>query len=390
MTRRRQTYARRKQSKSLRVAVCIGTYDQWGRERLLGFRQFAQTRNWQLHRIRQDNRYVLDQEGARTSFDGAIVFDCLDQQFQAALKARSAVCVEIDSQNLHLADAAVYLDDAMIVRVKAEHLHAAGFEHLAFCGFANDRTSDARVDHFLKQTNGDGHVFKDSLLDGSTDIAPLVRWLKTLPKPVGVLACDDRLGERVLAACRGAGIRVPDEVGVIGSGNDELICDMTQPRLSSVALPTRKIGWMGAKMLDRLMSGELVKKKWLALVPLDVINRGSTDKLPQVRPIVLKALEFMRAEYRHPVGVDQVADAAGVSRRTLDRMFGADMGRTVHDYFVELRMQHAKQLLRQTNIPFSHVPSQSGYLSLSAFVQTFAAHVKMSPREYREQHRQHH
>jgi LacI family transcriptional regulator len=388
MDGRKKALARRKPGKPLRVAVCIGTRDQWGRERLLGFLQYAQKRNWQTYRIQQDNKSVLVRD-ALLSFDGAIVFDCLNQRFQKMLKARSAVCVEIDSQNLHLADAAVFLDDAMIVRAEAGHLRSAGFEHLGFCGFANNPTSDTRVAHFVEQTNGAGHVFKDTWLDGPVDITPLMRWLKALPKPAGVLASDDRLGERVLEACRWAGIRVPDEVGVIGAGNDELICEMTQPRLSSVVLPTRKIGWMGAEMLERLMAGKKVKEKWLSLAPLDIISRTSTDRLPAARPAVLKALEFMRAESPHPIGVAQVAAAAGVSRRTLERMFSADVGRTVHDSLVQLRLQGAKQLLRQTDMPLGDIPVQSGYLSQSAFVQMFAVQTGMSPGEYRDQHRQH-
>jgi LacI family transcriptional regulator len=386
----RKTRARRKPGKPLRVAVCIRTRDQWGRERLLGFLQYAQKRNWQTYRIQQDNKSVLARDNTLPVFDGMIVFDCLNQQFQTALKERSAVCVEIDSQNLHLADAAVFLDDAMIVRAEAGHLRSAGFEHLGFCGFVNDHTSDTRAAHFLEQTNGAGRVFKDSLLDGPVDITPLMRWLKALPKPAGVLASDDRLGERVLEACRWAGLRVPDEVGVIGAGNDELICEMTQPRLSSVVLPTRKIGWLGAEVLERLMTGKKVREKWLPLAPLDIISRASTNKMPaSARPAVLKALEFMRAETRRPIGVEQVAAAAGVSRRTLERAFAADMGKTVHEHLVQLRMQGAKQLLRQTDMPLGDVPGQSGYLSLSAFVRMFAAHTGMSPREYRDQHRQH-
>ena len=370
------------------MAVCIGTRDQWGRERLAGFLQYAQMRNWRTYRIQQDNKSVLARD-TLPAFDGMIIFDCLDRRFQKALKARSAVCVEIDSQNLHLADAAVFLDDAMIVRAEAGHLREAGFERLGFCGFANNHTSSTRAAHFLRQTNGAGHVFEDSWLDGSVDITPLMRWLKALRKPAGVLACDDRMGERVLAACRWAGIRVPDEVGVIGVGNDELICEMTQPRLSSVALPTRRVGWLGAEMLERLMAGKKIGERWLPLAPLDVISRASTDRLPAARPAAIRAIEFMRAESHRPLGVEQVAAAAGVSRRTLERMFTADMGKTVHDYLVQLRLQGARRLLRQTDMPVGDVPARSGYLSMSAFAQMFAAHTGMTPREYRDRHRQH-
>lgn len=387
MVRRKLAHARRKSVKPLRVAVCIDTRDQWGRDRLFGFLQYAQTRNWQIHRLQNNNKSALG-EGAPPSFDGAIFYDCLDEQFQALLRERKTVCVELGLRNQHLMNASVSLNDSRVVRMQAEHLRAVGFGHLGLCGYAQNHVSDIRESYFLEQTKGAGHVFRDSLLDGVVDIAPLTRWLKSLPKPVGVLTCDDRGGERVLAACRWAGLRVPDEVGVIGLGNDELVCEMTQPRLSSVVIPTQKIGWLGAQMLERLMTGKTVKELNLSLSPLDVVCRTSTDKLLAARPVVLKAIKFIREEGCHPIGVEQVVEAVGVSRSTLERAFSADTGKTVHEYFVQLRMELAKQLLRKTNMTLNDVSAQSGYLSLSAFAQMFASYAGMSPREYRDKHQQ--
>jgi LacI family transcriptional regulator len=376
----------RGKAKAPRVAVCIGTRHPWGRERLFGFLQYAQGRDWQTFGIQQDNHHAV--EGAKLpEFDGAVVFDCLDQGFQAALKARSRVCVEIDSQNLHLADAAVFLDDDEIVRVEVEHLRAAGFRRLAFHGFTNNPTSDTRIGHFSRRTGEAGRmVFRDAFLDGPVDIAPLTRWLKGLPKPAGVVACDDRAGERTLAACRWAGIRVPEEIGVIGIGNDELICELAQPRLSSVMLPTRRIGWLGAETLDRLMSGEALWERWRAVAPLDIVTRGSTDRLPEAGAVTLKACGFMRAESGRAIGVEQVAAAAGVSRRTLERVFRAETGETVHEHLTRLRLREAQRLLRQAGTPLGEVPGRSGYLSQTAFKQMFVARTGLSPREWRERH----
>ena len=382
MASRRKPRPRNKPAKTVCVAVCIDTREQWGRERLFGFLQYAQMRNWQIHRIQENNKAALA-EAAPRAFDGAVVYDCLDEQFQALLKKKSSICVELGLRNQHLTDASVFLDDAAVVRMQIEHLRSIGFEQFALCGFSQNRVSDIRENHFFKQTDGAGHVFKDAILDGVMDIDPLIRWLKSLPKPIGVLTCDDRGGEHVLAACLRAGIHVPEEVGVVGLGNDELICEMTQPCLSSVVVPSQRLGWGAAELIEQSILGKKIKKKRQPLAPLDVVSRTSTDRLLAARPLVLKAATFMRAESSRPIGVDQVVAAAGVSRSTLERAFVADIGRTVHEYFVQLRMEAAKQLLRKTNMPIIDVAAQSGYLSLSAFVQMFTTYVGMSPRDYR-------
>ncbi len=386
--RRRTSRARRKPGEPLRVAVCIDTRDGPGRERLLGCYQYALERNWRLYLIRQDNENEIARMAA-IGLDGAVFFD-RSRALQEAVKARGVVCVETGARHPDLADAAVFVDDDALVRMAAGHLRAAGFEHLGYCGLAGSLVSAARAAHLLKQAadGGDGatsgHVFEDRWRDGQMEIEALTRWLGALPKPAGVLAYDDKMGERVLAACRWAGIRVPDEVGVLGVGDDELICELTLPRLSSVALPARRIGRVAAETLERLLTGKTVGQRWTRVAPLEVISRASTDWLPPARPAVLKAVDFMRAQCHRPIGTDQVAAAAGLPRRTLDRVFCADLGRTVHDYFVELRMQEAKRLLRQTDLPLGEVARKSGYSSLSSFLRMFAARTGRPPREYRE------
>lgn len=379
---RRESPAPRKPGEPLRVAVCIDTRDGPGRERLLGCYQYALERNWRLYLIRQDNEDEIARI-AGIDLDGAVFYD-RSRELQEAVKKRGVVCVETSARHLPLADAAVFVDDDALVRMAVAHLRAVGFENLGYCGLAGSSPSAARARHLMEQAGAFGHTFEDHRRDGQMDIENLIQWLRALPKPAGVLTYDDKMGERLLAACRWAGIRVPDEVGVIGIGDDELICELTLPRLSSVALPARKIGRAAAEALERLLAGKNAAEKHLRLAPLEAVSRASTDRLPPARPAVLRAIDFMRAESHRPIGTDQVAEAAGMSRRTLERVFNADLGRTVHDYFVELRVQNACRLLRQTDLPLEDVSLNSGYTSLPSFMRMFAARMGSTPREYRE------
>jgi LacI family transcriptional regulator len=382
---RKRPRARRKPGGQLRVAVCIDTRDAPGRERLLGCYQYALDKNWRLHLFRHDNENEIAQL-ATIDLDGAVIFD-RSRRLQETLKARGVVCVETGGRDIDLSDAAIFVDENAMARMVVGHLGSVGFERFGYCGIADSHPSSVRAAHFLEEAGAASRVFEDQWRDGEMGISPLMRWLDALPKPAGVMVYNDIMGERVLAACRWANIRVPDEVGVIGLGNDELICEVTLPRLSSVALPARWIGRAAAETLEWLLAGKKVKERWRRVAPLEVVSRASTDRLPKMRPVVLKAVEFMKAEGHRPIGTDQVAAAVGVPRRTLDWAFSADMGRTVHDYFVELRMQNAKRLLRQTDIPLVEVSHRIGYGSLSAFMRMFAARTGKPPREYREQHR---
>ncbi len=377
--------ARRKPGEPLHVAVCIDTRDGPGRERLLGCYQYALERNWRLYLMRQDNEDEIARL-ADIDLDGAIFYD-RSRQLQEAVKNKGVVCVETSARHLPLADAAVFVDDAALVRMAVGHLRAVGFEHLGYCGLAGSHPSSDRAANLIKQAGPGSLTFEDRRRDGQMDIEDLIQWLRALPKPIGVLAYDDKMAERVLAACRWAEIRVPDEVGVIGIGDDELICEVTLPRLSSVALPARKIGRAAAETLERLLSGKPAEQRWRRVAPLEVVSRASTDRLPPARPAVLKAVDFMRAECHRPAGTDQVAAAVGLPRRTLDRVFHADLGRTVHDFFVELRLQNAKRLLRQTELSLDAISQSCGYSSLSAFMRMFAACTGKSPREYREDYK---
>lgn len=385
----KQTRARRKPGGAWRIAVCIDTRDGPGRERLLGCYQYALERGWRLWLVRQDNAGEIARLRG-LELDGAVFFD-RSQRLQETVKRRGVVCVETGARHLDLADAAVFVDDDALVRMAAEHLRAVGFERIGYVGLAGSQVSESRAAHLAGQAGAGGQawLFAERRRDGEMYLERLSRWLRALPKPAGLLAYDDKMGERVLAACRWAGIRVPDEVGVIGIGNDELICELTLPRLSSVALPAREIGRAAAEALERLLSGKKVKERWTQVAPLEVVSRVSTDRLPAARPAVLRAVGFMRAEWHRPIGTDQVAAAAGLPRRTLDRVFCADVGRTVHDYLVELRLRNARRLLRQTDLSLSEVSRRSGYASLSSFMRMFAVHTGESPVGYRGQYTLH-
>lgn len=373
---------------SLRIAVCIDTRDGPGRDRLLGVYRYALARGWRLFLLRADDRRELRQVMAG-GLDGAVLYDKAPA-LHRRLKQAGIPCVETGIRNLDLDDAAVYVDDGAVAAHAIQHLTGAGFEHLGYCGLAKNRVSAMRAECFRAHARSVGvaaSVFADTRRDGAAELEQLIAWLKAMPKPAGILAFDDKLAERVLAACRWADIRVPDEIGVLGIGDDELICDLALPLLSSIALPTREIGRRAAELLDAIVAGRRPAHPRCPLPPLEVVPRASTERFAGRHPSVVAAVEFIRAQHHRPIGTEQIAAAVGVPRRTLERRFAAEMKATVHDFLVALRLNRAKRLLRQSLAALAEISHACGYLAISSFTRMFQARTGMRPEAYRLKYR---
>ncbi len=385
---RKARKVRRQPEEPLRVAACIDTRDGPGRDRLLGVYRYALERDWRLFLLREDNAKAL-REIAAMGVVGAIFFDRA-KSLQQFTKAQGIVCVETSARNLELDDAAVYVDDAAIGKLAVAHLTGIGFEHISYCGLAGSFPSSLRSKGLVQAAQHVGlaaTTFVDTYPEGETALSPMMRWLRELPKPVGVLVYDDKMAERVLAACRWAKIRVPDELGVLGIGNDELICELAYPSLSSIALPSMEIGRHAAQALDAILQGDSAARGQQTLGPTEVHIRASTDRVSVTNPTVAAAIKFIRESGHKPIGTDQIAAAVATPRRTLERWFRTSLGLSVHDYLVRIRIRQAKRLLSQSECSLGEVARLSGYSALTAFNRMFLISTGLSPEKYRNNNR---
>jgi LacI family transcriptional regulator len=373
----------------VRVAVCAETREGPGRERLLGIFQGALERDWQIFLVRGDDALACRQI-ASLNVDGAILYD-REPTLHRALRKHRIPLVEASARNLKLSDAAVFADDEKLTRLAAEHLLRAGFEHFGYCGQLRSHQSAMRARYLRKHLASEGGslaTFMEPCHDVGISLDSLIQWLRELPKPAGVLACDDREAERVLTACQSANIKVPEEIGVLGVGNDELMCELAWPRLSSIALPTIEIGKQAVIMLENLLQDRKLNHRYVALPPKEVIARASTEKHPTDEPTTTAAIKFIQANYQRAIGTDQIATALQLKRRTLERRFATQTGWTVHDFLVDIRSRQAKRLLRQSDASLSEIAIRCGYQALSAFTRMFIASVGCHPTAYRHQYRE--
>ena len=290
----------------------------------------------------------------------------------------------------------VRTDSAAIARMAADHLLEQGFQSFAFCGFQNCPWSRIREDTFCRHVAAKGfpcQTYRTKLgnwMDHADWIhaweqeqSRLSAWLKSLPRPIGVMACNDICGRHVLQACAEARVRVPRDVAVVGVDNDELLCELADPPFSSVALDLDSAGYEAAQLLDGLTSGRTKGRHVVTVSPLWVVTRRSSNVNWQRDPMVGDALRFIMDHTRQAIGVPDVVTGVGISRRTLERRFSRTVGSSVLGEITRCRLDRAKRLLRETDLPVYRVASESGFGSIKAFNRAFRLAERRSPGAFR-------
>jgi len=289
-------------------------------------------------------------------------------------------------------------DHEACARLAAEHFIRNRHRHFAFCGYPGVSFSDQRCTSFIEHVGIHGYsvaVFDaagdDSEVDdviaresrGELPDRRLVAWLKSLPKPLALFACNDIRGREALAACTQAGFRVPEDVSVLGVDNDEVICDLSTPPLSSIQTDTKRIGYEGAAILGRMMAGEPAPKDTILIPPKGVHVRQSTDTFALTDQNIVAALSYIWECACDGITVQDVANHVALSRATLDRRFRSFLGHSPKKEIDRIRVNRAKQLLVETEYKISAVATMTGYEMAPQFVTAFRRLTGMTPGEYR-------
>jgi LacI family transcriptional regulator len=274
-------------------------------------------------------------------------------------------------------------DDAEIGTLAAAHLIDRGFRHFAYAG-------PTRFDGIDAREKG----FRDRLLITGTqnisvhrDPGELRQWLASLPRGTGVLARNDLLGRQIIGACAEAGLRVPEDIAVLGCGNDELICRMARPTLSSVSLPAERVGFAAASMLDHMVDNQTIPRQQVAMPVSSVVSRQSTDVISIADAQVAAAMRFIRAHAGEWIGVREMLLAVGVNRRSLERKFRQVIGRSPLEEIRRVRLEIAKDLLSRTDLVMPIVARRAGFSEAKQLSLTFHNELQMTPTAYRRKFR---
>jgi LacI family transcriptional regulator len=287
-------------------------------------------------------------------------------------------------------------DDAAIAQLAYEHLKECGFKRFAYCGDQRFNWSNWRSEHFQRAVRADGapcFVFEASKKAPADDaglVDDLVRWLRRLQKPIGVMACYDLRGQQILDACRRARIPVPEQVAVIGVDNDEIVCELSYPPLTSIVPNTRRTGYEAAALLDILMAGHKAPGRTHLIPPSGVAARQSTDVLAVEDAHVAQAVRFIREHACQGINVSDVLKVVPQGRRLLESRFKRFLGRTPHDEIMRVQINRVKELLSETDLPLTEVAERTGFKHVEYLSVVFKKKAGMPPSGYRALHRKTH
>lgn len=387
VTRAKRTAVRRRQ-----VAILIETSNAYARGLLQGVVHYIREhRPWSFHLMEQGRGDDPPPWLAGWEGDG-IIARIETPRIARAVVRTGLPAVDLSAARLVPALPWVETNDEDIARLAAEHLMERGFKRFAFCGDARFNWSHWREKFFSARLKATGHaceVFRPGVAAGdlAAEERELARWLRELPKPVGVMACYDIRGQQVLAACRGAGLAVPDEVAVIGVDNDALLCELASPPLSSVIPNAHRAGYEAAALLDRLMAGKRVAATARLIAPLGVAERQSTDVLAVDDRDVARAVRFIREHACEGINVSDVLRAAPLSRRVLEQRFQRLLGRTPREEILHVRLSRVKQLLGETDLPLYLVAERTGFEHTEYLSVVFKRETGRTPSAWREEAR---
>lgn len=211
----------------------------------------------------------------------------------------------------------------------------------------------------------------------------LVNWLKSLPKPIALLSWATKTGIELINACEDANILVPDEIAVLGGDDDDLLCEACRPALSSIHVASEQIGHDAAELLEQLMEGKRSPGIPKKIEPTGIVARRSTDLLAIDDPDLTTAIRFIRDHPERMIQVEDVARAASVSRRSLERRFMTLLGRTIHDEIARCHLEKAIDLLARTEMTIPAIADSSGYGSPEYFATVFKEKMGITPLKYR-------
>lgn len=383
-----------------RVVVILETCVQPDREKLDGIFKYVRLYGpWHLHIIQ--NR-IGEQRLAHFEAwhaDGVIVGQSMLDMEEALARARAPL-VLIDPLPRHLAPgspfarfSAVRNDAAQVGAAAADYFLEHGFRNFAYVGEVLDRPwSQGRGQGFAGRLGEVGHACRiypaltaKERRDWAVEQAKLTRWLAALPKPVALFAAMDIRARQVLETCLINGIKVPEEVAILGVDNDEQLCLGSFPTLSSIECDMGSCGFMAAQLLDEQMRGKRKRKVGLTYGVKRIVARQSTHAVQPVQDqLVARALEFIRLNACEGIGVPDVVAHLKVSRRLAELRFRQSCGRSILDEIQSVRLERVRRLVTETDYPVSEITDRSGFQTDDHLRRMFKRAYGVSMQEYRK------
>jgi LacI family transcriptional regulator len=379
------------------VGLVLGSHGEFNRGCARGIASYARVNaSWIFHAI--DLIPAQVPLLARKSLSGVIGV-LVDDVLGEAVCSLSVPVVNVAKLHSRMDLPRVDHDDVAIGRLAAQHLLDRGFRSFGFAGLPVLPYSLDRERGFVETVRAaacDVSVLrlvtqKEALRNASgwpDEDSHVGEWIARLPKPCGVMICSDWHGWKVAEVCRDLGLRVPEDIALIGVDNDEPWCSLSHPPLSSVVINSERIGYEAAALLHQLIDhADIAPPPPKEIPPINVITRRSSDTVAIEDPDVAAAARFIRDHAHEVIRVDEVLEAVPTSRRSLERRFKRIVGRTIGDEITRVHIERAKELLTRTELPMPQVAHLAGFTNSKRFSESFHRETGLSPTAFRDKYR---
>jgi LacI family transcriptional regulator len=278
-------------------------------------------------------------------------------------------------------------------RLGAEYFLKKGFRNFAFYGFKNIVWSRERAEGFEEKVNEAGytvHYFERNH-SRSEDLyhykpSALTRWLKSLPKPIALMTCDDNQAYHIAEASRHFNIRIPEEIALLGVDNDEMLCELSDPPISSIGLDTERSGYEAAALMEQMIAKKQTSYRDVVVKPTQVVTRMSTDIFASTDKYIVSALKYIHENLDKNLKVDQVLKEVPLSRRSLEKRFVQTTGYPVYEYIYNQRIEKFTQKLLETDMTIFEIALDLGLSDSKNIARQFKQIKGLTPVEYRKKY----
>ena len=377
-------------SERKRVMLLIESSRAYGRGCLLGVAAYVRSHGrWSVLHIERGLTENVPKFLKSWKGDG-IIARIENEKIAKTVADLGVPAVDLRGSHRPVNGAMLDTDPRIVTRMAAEHFLERQLTNFAYVG-SEDRGWSGRRERayykYLAERGFNAYIYRqpkriqDRVWEREQTI--LADWIRKLPTPIGLFACDDDRGREVLEACTLASLRVPTDVAVVGVDNDEVFCDLADPPLSSVALNVETAGYRAAELLDGMMRGRIRKPRKIVVEALAVVNRRSTDMIAIDDAQIMAALQFIRRTNGRDLSVKSVVEQVSVSRRLLEKRFRESVGRSILEDIHQVRLERCKRMLVETPYPVSKIARMGGFASTGYFIQFFLKRVGTTPRRYR-------
>ena len=364
------------------------------RDFLRGIARYARTHGpWVFYHkpkfyLTSNRRTISIQQVQRFNPDGIIISDV--ENMDSILKLELPIIIHTFKSNEY--DFPMVLGDTQQTgKMGAEHLLGLGFKHYAYCGIGNYYWSKERYRSFSHTIQQAGFTVLYYELSPQrirnarqNEFKSLMGWLESLPKPLGLMTCADDCSQYIVEACKIADIHIPEEISIIGVDNDDMICEFSNPALSSIVLNFEAAGYQSAELLDHLISENHVDGESIIVKPTHIEVRSSTDILAIDDPDVATALQFIRTHSNQLIQIADVMNEVICCQRLLHTKFKQTLGRSVHQEIKRVRIERISTMLRETSLSISQIAYKLGYSNANHLARYFQEAMSMTPLAYRK------